>query len=530
MNSLGTKATRRHNWLLTFVPLALCLLVLAAAVSACGSKESTPPASSGSPAASSPASSSATLTIGMMGNTDETLDPHTPSSASAAELRNAQLYDGLTRLDPTGEVVWDLATDMTPNDDLTEWTVTLRPDVKCHDGTTFTADDVVFSVKRILDPKQQSGGAPLIASVVDPNGVTKVDDLTVKFALTKPYGPFKDVWSSRYLYMVPEGFDAASPVGTGPFVYESATPGQESTFTRFDDYWGGAAKFKTLRVVDFQDMNSIVNALKSGQIDVAGQIPLAQADSLASTPGIKVLSSEANFHIIIGVRTDLAPFDDVRVRNAVRLLVDRDQIVENAFNGQGSVGNDMFIRGTPGGYTPPDVPQRTQDIEEAKKLLAEAGQSNLTFSIATPGDMPGMMEMLQVIQENAKAAGVTVKINKMGIAAYLANWMKWPVSMDVGGNTYLFDVGNSLLKDAGGNIAHWNDPEFQSLADELFQTADHDKQLEIMQQMEKIHWERGGYLISAWSNVLIAHRDAVSGLVPAVYNLPVFYLQDVSVE
>ena len=160
MNSLDTKAMRRHNWLLTFVPLALCLMVLAAAVGACGSKESTPPASSGSPAASTPASSSATLTIGMMGNTDETLDPHTPSSASAAELRNAQLYDGLTRLDPTGEVVWDLATDMTPNDDLTEWTVTLRPDVKCHDGTTFTADDVVFSVKRILDPKQQSGGAP----------------------------------------------------------------------------------------------------------------------------------------------------------------------------------------------------------------------------------------------------------------------------------------------------------------------------------------------------------------------------------
>ena len=130
-----------------------------------------------------------------------------------------------------------------------------------------------------------------------------------------------------------------------------------------------------------------------------------------------------------------------------------------------------------------------------------------------------------MIQENAKAAGVTVKINKMGIAAYLANWMKWPVSMDVGGNTYLFDVGNSLLKDAGGNIAHWNDPEFQSLSNELFHSADTTSSWKSCSR-----WRRstgsGRYLISAWSNRYRPpgrrQRAGPGGLQPAGV-----YLQDV---
>jgi peptide/nickel transport system substrate-binding protein len=474
-------------------------------------------------------SNNGTLSVGIMGTDDESIDPHATTTAYASDLRDDELYESLTTRDPQGNVSWALATAMTPNSDLTQWTVKLRPNVKTHNGGVFTADDVIFSVKRILNAKQQAAGAPLISDVIDPNKVVKIDDTTVQFTLKKPYGPFKELWTDGYLYMVPSDWTAQKPDGTGPFSYVSATPGQQSTFVRFDGYWGGAAKFKTLKIVDFSDMEAIVNALRGGQVDVAAQVPLTEADALNSGD-LKVLTSKSPFTIIIGFRTDIAPFNDPRVMQAVRLLVDRNQVVTNAFDGHGAVANDIFSRAG-GSCALPDVPQRTPDIAKAKQLLAEAGQSNLTFSIANPGDTPGMSEMLQVLQANAKQAGVTVKIDTMSFAKYGDGWLKWPVSVDVGAHPYLFDVKNSLMAGANANIAHWNDPEFMTLANQLLQTVDPAKQCSLEQQMQKIEYDRSGYLLTAWSDTLTAYRPGkVAGLVPALYNLSTTYLQNVSVK
>lgn len=513
------KGRLRHNTL--FVGALAVIVTLSLSSCSSSSKNSTSGGSGGS--------SNGTLTVGIMGSNDESIDPHATTTAYAGDLRDNQLYESLTTRDPQGNVIWGLATDMSPNADLTQWTVKLRPNVKTHSGGIFNADDVIFSVKRILNEKQQAAGAPLISDVIDPNKVVKVDDTTVRFTLKKPYGPFKELWSDGYLYMVPADWTAQNPDGTGPFTYVSATPGQQSTFVRFDGYWGGPAKFKTLKIVDFSAMDAIVNALRGGQIDVAAQVPLTEADSLNSG-GLKVLTSKSPFTIVIGFRTDIAPFNDPRVMQAVRLLVDRNQVVTNAFDGHGAVANDIFSRAG-GSCALPNVAQRTPDIAKAKQLLAEAGQSNLTFSISNPGDTPGMSEMLQVLQANAKQAGVTVKLDTMSFAKYGDGWLKWPVSVDVGAHPYLFDVKNSLMAGANANIAHWNDPQFMSLANQLLQTVDPTKQCSLEQQMQQIEYDRSGYLLTAWSDTLTAYQSSkVSGLVPAVYNLSVDYLKNVSVK
>ncbi|WP_020496580.1 ABC transporter substrate-binding protein [Sciscionella marina] len=467
-----------------------------------------------------------TLKIGIHGNSSERLDPYSSTSAEAQSVRVAQLFDGLTRLSPSGKVTWSLAVAMRPNATLDEWTVKLRPNVRLHDGRTFGAEDVIYSVRRILDPRLASAGAALL-SFVDPDRITKVDDLTVRFRLKRPFSLFEQVWSNYYLVMVPRGFDPRHPIGTGPFRYVTAEPGRGSIFTRFARYWGGPAKIARLEILDLPSRQAEINALQGGQIDIAAQIPSQQADSLANTPGLRLLESRSNNHLVLGMRTDLAPFDDVRVRNAVRLLVDRRQVVRNAFSGHGAVADDLDIRDNACGFPGPE--QRTQNIAQARRLLAEARVPHLEFSIATADDQPGMLELAQVVQQNALRAGVTVKINKLDTAGFLARWKEWPVATGYDSGPYASILQNSLLPDGTENVSRWNDKEFVALADELLSTGDPAQQCAIRQRMDRIQHDRGGTLIPAWNDLLTAYRKQVTGL-PVTRSLPpVYYLTGVSV-
>lgn len=469
----------------------------------------------------------ATLTVGMHGNSAEGLDPHTPVSADAQEVRTAQLFNGLTRLTPSGKVAWALAVGMHPNARSDVWTVHLRPHVKLHDGSSFGANDVIYSVRRILDKKRSAVGATVIP-FVDPDKVVKVNDLTVRFRLDRPYSLFKQVWTNKYLLMVPTGFDPSYPVGTGPFRYVSAEPGRGSTFRRFDGYWGSKAKVKKLKILDLPDRQSEINALRGGQIDVAAQVPPQQANSVNRTPGLDVLESKSNYHLLIGLRTDLAPFDDPRVRTAVRLLVNRKQVVSNAFSGHGSVANDIDIRSD--SCPLPDLPQRGQNVQEAKQLLATAGAKDLSFSIATADDQPGMLETAQVVQQNAEKAGVNVRIKKVDTAAFLARWKEWPVSIGYDSSPFVGVLQSSLLPDSGNNISRWKDKKFIALTRRLLRAGDKAQKCRLKQKMETIQYDRGGTVVPAWSNVLTAHNDKVRGLAPSRYMGPVYYLNRVSVH
>ncbi|WP_051897859.1 ABC transporter substrate-binding protein [Sciscionella sediminilitoris] len=466
------------------------------------------------------------LTIGIHGNSAETLDPDSSTSAEAAQVRLAQLFDGLTRLTPSGQVVWSLAIGMTPNASFDEWTVNLRPNVRFQNGKPFGADDVIYSVRRTLDPRRAAAGASLIA-FVDPDGLTKVDEHTVRFRLKRPFSLFKQVWTSYYLVMLPRGFDPRHPVGTGPFEYLSAEPGRGSTFTRFDGYWGRRAKIARLQVMDLPSRQAEINALQGGQIDIAAQVPAQQADSVAHTPGLRVLESRSNYHISIGMRTDLHPFDDVRVRTAVRLLVDREQVVRNAFSGRGAIANDLDMRTN--SCPQPGPAQRGQDIAEAKRLLAAAGVPNLEFSIATADDEPGMLELAQVVQQNAVRAGVRVHIDKIDTAGFLARWKEWPVATGYDSAPYVDILQSTLLPEGSNNLSRWDDKEFGALANRLLSTGNPVAQCAIRQRMDAIQHERGGTLIAAWSDTLTAHRDTVHGLPESRYLSPTYYLTGVTV-
>ncbi|URK86400.1 ABC transporter substrate-binding protein (plasmid) [Rhizobium sp. RCAM05350] len=367
--------------------------------------------------------SGGTLRVAVPGGSADSLDPHRTQAQVSDMVRFMNLFDGLSEYTSDGTVRLSLAETMTPNETATEWTVKLHQGIKTHGGADFQADDVIFSVRRILDGSAPTKGAALI-KFVDPAKVEKIDDLTLKFTLDNPHGLFPDVWANLFLRMVPRDFDAANPDGTGPFRYESFTPGQESTFKSFGSYFREKAWIDTLVVVVINDNTAAINALRGGQIDVSYTMPFSEARTVEASPDLRLLNNPTPMEIPIYMRTDVAPFDDVRVRQAMRLVANRKQLVSVALAGYGTIGNDMVGRSM-APCVESSLPQREQSIEEAKKLLAEADQSDLSVEMVTVNGTAGMVECAQVFAEQAKAVGVTINVKNMEVGAYLANYGNW---------------------------------------------------------------------------------------------------------
>src|SRR3989440_1407997 len=304
--------------------------------------------SSGSPApsASSPAATAAkrrggALKVGLTGGSGtDRLDPHTALTYPAT-ARAESLYQPLLQLNGGAQTEFVLAEEISPHGSTSTWVIRLRQGIPFHDGKPLTADDVIFTLRRIISGKL-TGATPL--GPIDLKGLKALDKHTVQVPMTSPYGSFVDQLSYwYYLYIVPVGFNPAKPNGTGAFKYQSFTPGQRSIFTRNENYWKtGLPYVDTLTIIDFSDSTSLQNALTTGVIHGAGALEGPQLAALAAAGGVRTVKSHTGAITPFTMRVDQAPFNDVNVRQAMRLLVDRQQLINSALDGAGTVGADVF--------------------------------------------------------------------------------------------------------------------------------------------------------------------------------------------
>lgn len=470
---------------------------------------------------------SGTIRLAAAGGSADSLDPHRTQGQVIDIMRFTNLFDGLAEHNPDASTALVLAESMTPNDAADEWTVKLHDSITCHDGNPYTTEDVLYSVKRILDPENPTKGAGLI-SFIDPEAIEIVDDTTMIFRLAKPYGPFREIWANRYLRMVPRDFDPDAPNGTGAYKYVSFTPGQESVFKSHAEYFRGAPSIERVVISDIAETSAQINALRGGQVDVAYDVPLAEARIIDADPNMSLLNNPTGMSILMYMRVDKAPFDDARVREAFRLIADRQQIVNVALSGYGEVGNDVQARSiAPCGAT--GIPQRTQDIERAKALLEEAGQSGMTITLNTVAGTTGMVECAQVFAEQAKEAGITVEVANLDLSSYLANYGEWTFGVDFLVDSYLPVVARSLIPGGAFNNTHWNDKEFISLYEQAVGTADPSARCDIINEMQKIEYQRGGNILWGFSNTLNAYAPNIQGVEPYVLDSPFYNLRTLSI-
>ena len=367
---------------------------------ACGGDDTS---SSASPsAAAGTANKGGDLMVGIVGGSaKDTADPHKGSYEPDIAIQYI-MYEGLTSWSFDMELENLLAESIEPNADGTVWQVKLRDGVLWHDGKPVTADDVVFSMERIVDPKDPKVAAAALTGV-GPGSAKKIDDLTVEFTLTTANVLLDENLAERSAKIVPVGFDPMNPIGSGPFKMVDMQPGEQFKWDAFADYWNTPPYVDTLTMIEFADDTARINALNSGQIQAMSQLPKSQAQVIEATEGLAVLNAETGAWRPFTMRIDVKPFSDVRVRQAFRLIVDRQQMIDQAYSGLGALGNDMYGRFDPG---TPDLPQRMQDLEQAKSLLKQAGyDNNLTVELVTSEGALGGDEVAaaQVFAEQAKA-------------------------------------------------------------------------------------------------------------------------------
>ena len=404
-------------------------------------------------------------------------------------------------------------------DNSKQYTIKLRKGIEFQNGKTMTADDVMYSIQRIATKGNGLTGYAATATM-DVANMKKLDKYTVQLPLKTPDSTIPQTLASYTFCIVPVGYKGypAPQIGTGAYKLKSFTPGQQSVHERNPNYWrSGEPYFDTVTITDFSDSTAQVNALLGGQIDAmtdlpASQVKIVQARSLAA------LVSKTGGWLPICMAIDMPPFDDVRVRQAMRLIVDRPGMIEQVASGYGFVGNDLYAP-FDAGYDH-SLPQRKQDITEAKKLLKAAGKAGMSVDLHTTNGAAGMVETATVFANQAQAAGI--KINVVNDPNYYGNrYLKLAFSIDFWGTRgYLNQVQQGSLPNSPYNETHWppksgTGSNFISLYNQALAATDDAKRIEIEHQMQKLEYDNGGYIIPFFGDLIDGYSDKVKGLRPS---------------
>ena len=409
------------------------------------------------------------------------------------------------------------------NEETTEWILHLQEGVTFNNGKPFGADDVIWNLKHWLNPETGSSMAAAL-DFLSPDGIEKIDDLTIKLRLNRPNA---DLLLSFYDYpsmIAPEGGwkdfysgNQADAIGTGPFMMEEFTPDERMVLVRNPNYWRKGADGQPLPYLD----KVIVTA---GWDDAARLAALIgnEADLLSPGDGIieelekhpneiNVQSYTTGWVTPIVMRTDMEPFDDVRVRNALKLVQDRQKIQE-LVQPKGQVGYDHWIPASAAAYCPStDSDGRPQDVAKAKALLAEAGYPDgLEIELATADDA-FRPAFAQVYKEMAAEAGIKVNINMLPSSAFWDQWQKWPLSISgwSGRIPATKNINLALRCGAEWTETYYCNEKLDSLLDAVDATVDVEEKRKLFCQIQSIMQEDTAYLIPFFAATFGASRSNV---------------------
>ncbi|MFB6935626.1 ABC transporter substrate-binding protein [Streptomyces chartreusis] len=445
------------------------------------------------------------------GGASETLDPHL-ASLFADAARAKALFDKLADYGADLSARPRLAERWEPNKTLDRWQVTLRKAV-FHDGRPVTAADVLYSYRRIADPKQ-AFRAKASLEPIDLDASRATGERGIEFVLKRPTAEFLNVLAAFGAYVVPENateFDDR-PIGSGPFRFVSFAPGRSAVFRRFDDHWDGAPLLDEIEFVVAGEESARVNALLGGQVEYAHELNPTTARAHERGGQIEIVRLRNSAMQAFCMKTDRAPFDDRRVREAFFLIADRQELVDGALSGAGEVGNDLFGKGYE--YYAADLPQRTQDLDRARALLKQAGAENLKVTLDTSAVAAGFTEAAGIFRDQAAKAGVTIDVRMGSKDSY------WSDILD-GGTLCCYRSGampveahisQRLLTDSTTNATKWRHKDFDALYRQAQSTRDRTERAAVYGRMQRRLYTEGGFLVWGFADWIIGTARSLRGV------------------
>lgn len=386
--------------------------------------------------------------------------------------------------------------------------VKLRPDVEFHHGKTLDAEDVLFSIRRVADPKDPKGGAAMLDSV-DLKNSRAIDKSTVEIMMTRPDSFLRSKLTSSFLRIYPVDWTPQNAAGTGPWKLKEFKPGKFISFEPFANHWDGAPYADEMVWEAYNDPSALANALTSGAVDLIANVPVSQINLLKANSRFKVLQTPTGSPFaMFAMAMQREPFTDVRVREAFRLMVDRQAFVDQCFSGHATIANDLF-NPYDVSYNS-DLPQREHDPEEAKSLLAAAGASDLTLDLAVAGYVPNIET---VFAQTARAAGVTINVKKVDLSTfYSSHWMQDPLFFTSWtARPIEHMIPTMLLPNSPYLETQENNPKVESIWRAAEATLDRDKQVILLKDLQKELWEKGGFINPAYPDQVDAVSARVQG-------------------
>lgn len=440
------------------------------------------------------------------------------------------MYDGLFNNDALGVPNPALAESWTVGEDGLTWTFNLRKGVKFHDGSDFTAEDVVYTIEVCRTSLLKNFTAPI-------DRVEVVDPHTVKIITKAPCAILLEnlaairILPKTYRTKLGEVAFNQAPVGTGPYVFEEWVREDHIAMKANDQYWGGAPKIKKVTFRPISNAATRTAALLTGEVDIIEDVPVRDVDRVKNTEGLTVVSRPSErliyLHVdahrphgpgIIGL--DKNPFTDLRVRKALTLAIDRDSIVEKIMNGHAYPTNQMVQKGRRG-YVE-DMPPPKYDPEEAKKLLAEAGYPDgfKVYLDAPNGRYPNDGQVAQALASQLTKVGIFVELRlhpKTTFFDFVRPGDKsslvmtgWSEPIDVGemASVLFYTRGKNPAK-GGSNRCHYSNPEFDALIDEADSTADREKRRVILEKAARMIVDDCGIIPLYFQEDLYGKKDTV---------------------
>lgn len=490
----------------------------------------TKPVGSSSPgtvAAGAPASGGNLRIAFVGGGNAETLNPTIASLADIDICRSYQLFDGLvSKLTLDGKIQMALAESLEPNTDGTLWTIKLRKGVTWHDGSPFGADDVIYWLNFLNDPKNGCDNNFMCQLFFDVKNIKKVDAATVQLPMTLPVADLASLLAFESYGVIKNGTkDFSHPIGTGPFKFTSWTQGQQSVFSANTDYWGGAPHIDTLQLTSIPDDTARLNALLADQIDGAATLPYAQAKAYqgkgASSP-IAILVSNGSSQTYFTLGMSHPPFNDPRVVEAFKLIIDRNQMLSQVNVGFGEILNDLWGKGLD--YYDTGIAQREQDIDKAKSLLKQAGHEGLTTTITTSSEKSGQIQAATLLAQQAKAAGVTINLHQVPADTYYSTgWPNYPfgqTSYETAPIPYFYAA--ALLPGGPFNDIQWTDPAVATQLKDALGEMDPGKSKDKWNAMQQTIWDKSGWICWGSSPWVDGLSKKVQGTTPIRWQLASF--------
>ncbi len=503
--------------------VGMSLPLLSFVATACGGDDDS--TSGGTPATKANVAPGGTLRTGLQAPASD-LDPIKVNNQGALAVLS-QSGEFLIFSDRELKPIPRLAESWKPNADGSKWTFKIRQGVKYQDGTPMTAQDVAATFNMHADPDNGSNALSAFTGVLSKGGAQATDESTVVFELDAPNGnfPFSTSSDNYNLIIQPKDSDptqwSKTFPGTGPWKLEKYTPNVGVTYTKNPDYWDKERQPLPDRneIKFYEKEEASILGVQGGEVDVLAQFSPVNGKPLLTDPNVTVIELRASQHRQLHMRTDKEPFNDKRVRQAVALLINRDNIVKGLLEEKSDYGNDSpFAPVYPS--TDKSVEQRRQDVERAKALLAEAGKSNLSVELRGWNGFE-MPQYAALVQNDLKAAGIDVQLNFTDAGTYYGDavfgkspWLDSTFGLTEYGHRGAPNVflGAPLKSDGTWNSAHFKNKAYDQAVTDYVSALDLQSQRAAAKTIQEMLLDEVPIVFAYFYFYLTATKPDIAGV------------------